>query len=74
MRFEAVVDRGLELLGPGIKEENEVLDLVMRAALRCGKETDDAVLDLARRWREFVRALSLTLCLSRCAACRTGRN
>ncbi|KPV73378.1 uncharacterized protein RHOBADRAFT_55130 [Rhodotorula graminis WP1] len=67
-RFEAVVDRGLELLGPGIKEENEVLDLVMRAALRCGKETDDAVLDLARRWREFPNLPSHSLISARVLA------
>lgn len=60
-RYSEVVDGGLALLdgvGEG-KEESELLDLVMRAARRCGRETDQRVLALARRWTEYVRRLAL---------------
>lgn len=50
-----MIKGGLELLSEGVKEETEVLDLVMRAALRCGQETSGDVLALAKRWTEFVR-------------------
>ncbi|GAA5917515.1 hypothetical protein JCM8208_006108 [Rhodotorula glutinis] len=67
-RFPGIVDGGLELLHVGIKEETEVLDLVMRAALRCGRETDDQVLRLARRWRDFPNLPSHSLISARILA------
>ncbi|BGP43485.1 hypothetical protein JCM10449v2_007520 [Rhodotorula kratochvilovae] len=67
-RFAEAVDRGLELLQAGVKEETEVLDLVMRAALRCGREREERVLGLARRWREFPNLPSLSFISARILA------
>ncbi|GAA5845208.1 hypothetical protein JCM9279_004802 [Rhodotorula babjevae] len=67
-RFPVVVDDGLELLRMDVKEETEVLDLVLRSALRCGRETDEPVLDLARRWREFPNLPSHSLTSARILA------
>ncbi|GAA5998806.1 uncharacterized protein JCM10292_005713 [Rhodotorula paludigena] len=61
-RYNEVVDGGIALLdgvGEG-KEESELLDLVMRAARRCGRETDQRVLALARRWTEYPNLPSLS--------------
>ncbi|GAA5821659.1 hypothetical protein JCM3770_003608 [Rhodotorula araucariae] len=59
-RFDTVVDGGLALLDAAVKEETEVLDLVMRAALRCGRQRHARVQALARRWREFPNLPSLS--------------
>lgn len=56
-RFDDVVDAARKLLGQGVKEETEVLDLGMRAALRCGRGRDDDVVQMAKRWKEWVRVL-----------------
>ncbi|BGP35462.1 hypothetical protein JCM10296v2_007300 [Rhodotorula toruloides] len=64
-RFEDVVHGGLELLQEGVKEETEVMDLVMRAALRCGRETRVDVAELARRWTEFPNLPSLSFVSAR---------
>ncbi|BGP27750.1 hypothetical protein Rt10032_c13g5096 [Rhodotorula toruloides] len=64
-RFEDAVRGGLELLRDGVKEETEVIDLVMRAAVRCGQERREDVLALARRWPEFPNLPSLSLVSAR---------
>ncbi|BGO95722.1 hypothetical protein NBRC10512_007422 [Rhodotorula toruloides] len=64
-RFGDVVHGGLDLLREGVKEETEVMDLVMRAALRCGQEKREDVLGLARQWTEFPNLPSLSLVSAR---------
>ncbi|GAA5863662.1 hypothetical protein JCM8547_003685 [Rhodosporidiobolus lusitaniae] len=68
-QFREVVEGGFRLLekGPG-KEESEVRDVVLRAAVRCGVgkgegwERREEVRGLAARWREYpnLPALSFT--------------
>lgn len=55
-RFLEVVDAGCELIAGEVKEQSEVIDLVLRAAAKCDIEVQrrKQVLDLARRWREYV--------------------
>jgi len=55
-----VVETGLDLLRDGIREEMETMDMVMRASQKAGDETDsrkDQVVEIAKRWREFVGLL-----------------
>jgi hypothetical protein len=52
-----VVETGLDLLRDRIREEMETMDMVMRASQKAGDETDsekDQVVEIAKRWREFV--------------------
>ncbi|GAA5896290.1 hypothetical protein JCM5296_002938 [Sporobolomyces johnsonii] len=57
--WDEVVRGGLGLLEDGVKEEGEVRDLVMRAAVRAGREADGRVRALARRWSEYPNQPSL---------------
>ncbi|TKA53838.1 hypothetical protein B0A53_03628 [Rhodotorula sp. CCFEE 5036] len=60
-RFLEVVDAGCELIAGEVKEQSEVIDLVLRAAAKCDIEVQrrKQVLDLARRWREYASSVHL---------------
>lgn len=66
-RFLEVVDAGCELIAGEVKEQSEVIDLVLRAAAKCDLEVQrrKQVLDLARRWREYPHLASLSLASAR---------
>ncbi|BGP20143.1 hypothetical protein JCM10213_000772 [Rhodosporidiobolus nylandii] len=64
-RYEEAVDGGLKLLKDGVKEEQEARDLVMRAALRCGREKQAEVVELAKLWREYPNLPALSFISAR---------
>ncbi|GAA5972893.1 hypothetical protein JCM11641_003990 [Rhodosporidiobolus odoratus] len=63
--YEAVVQGGIKLLDGGLKEEQEVRDLVLRAALKGGLERRTDVLDVAKRWRDFPNLPALSFVSAR---------
>ncbi|GAA5869451.1 hypothetical protein JCM3774_001456 [Rhodotorula dairenensis] len=66
-RYLEVVDAGCEVMTGDIKEQSEVIDLVLRSAVKCDVEVQrrKQVLDLARRWREYPHLASLSLASAR---------
>ncbi|GAA5985439.1 hypothetical protein JCM10908_006974 [Rhodotorula pacifica] len=69
-QYLEVVNAGCELLAGEVKEQSEVIDLVLRAAAKCDLEVQRRaeVLSLARRWREFPHLASLSLASARILA------
>lgn len=51
-----VVEAGCELIRGQVKEQSEVIDLVLRAAVKCdvAVQRRPEVLALAQRWHEYV--------------------
>ncbi|GAA6017718.1 hypothetical protein JCM10207_000474 [Rhodosporidiobolus poonsookiae] len=64
-QYSVVVDDGIKLMRGGVKEDQEVRDLVMRSALRCGRETQKEVLEIAKQWREFPNLPALAFICAR---------